>query len=82
MPVYEYQAEDPGRGCPHCRERFEVLHKTLEPLTVCPACGGPVRKLLSVYGVGASASGLDDRARRAGFTKLKRLGKGEYEKQY
>jgi len=32
--------------------------------------------------VGASRSGLDDRAKAAGFTKLKRLGKGEYERQY
>ena len=27
-------------------------------------------------------SNLDDRAKAAGFTKLKRLGKGEYERQY
>lgn len=82
MPIYEYQAEDPKRGCEHCRERFEHLHKTAEVLEVCPQCGIPVRKLLSAPSVGASKSGLDDRARSAGFHKLQKTGKGEYEKKY
>ena len=32
--------------------------------------------------IGRSISSLDNRAKAAGFSKLKRLGKGEYEKQY
>ena len=48
----------------------------------CPKCGGPVARVSSAPALGKSQSSLDDRARAAGFTKLKRLGKGEYEKQY
>ena len=38
--------------------------------------------MASAAAVGFSQSNLDDRAKAAGFTKLKRLGKGEYERQY
>jgi len=82
MPIYEYEAAAPGAGCAFCREGFEHLHKVQEVLAVCPRCGGKVRKVLSAPNVGASRSGLDDRAKAAGFHKLQRLGKGEYEKQY
>ncbi len=53
-----------------------------EPLKRCPDCGAPVEKQISAPSVGLSRSGLDDRAKNAGFHKLKKLGKGEYEKQY
>lgn len=53
-----------------------------EPLDRCPDCGAPVEKQISAPSVGSSKSGFDDRAKRAGFHKLKKLGKGEYEKQY
>ena len=83
MPLYEYQTLDREPGCPKCHAGFTVFQSLREPvMTHCPACGSRVRKCLSVCAVGRSASGLDDRARQAGFTKLKRLGKGEYEKQY
>jgi hypothetical protein len=41
-----------------------------------------VRKRISLPSIGSSASGVDDRAKKAGFHKLKRTGKGEYEKLY
>jgi hypothetical protein len=41
-----------------------------------------VKKLISAPRVGASQSNFDDRAKASGFHKLKKLGKGEYEKQY
>jgi len=83
MPIYEYQAVDPRTGCATCRQPFELLRKLSDaPLTNCPQCGAPVRKLISAPATGLSRSGLDDRARSAGFHKLKKLGKGEYEKQY
>jgi hypothetical protein len=41
-----------------------------------------VRKKISVPAVGGSSSGFDAKAKNAGFSKLKRIGKGEYEKQY
>ncbi|MBL7116002.1 MAG: zinc ribbon domain-containing protein [Kiritimatiellae bacterium] len=83
MPIYEYQANDDAHACNRCKNGFEHLHRTTEaPLTQCPECGALVHKLISAPSVGSSASGLDDRAKNAGFHKLKKLGKGEYEKQY
>lgn len=83
MPIYEYQARDRSRSCPHCVRGFEHLQRLSDPtLVLCPACSAPVAKLISAPVVGGSRSGLDDRAKSAGFHKLKRLGSGEYEKQY
>jgi putative FmdB family regulatory protein len=48
MPIYEYQASDPGNGCAKCTFRFEVIQRASEkPLTRCPACGQRVTKLIS-----------------------------------
>lgn len=83
MPIYEYEARDEKRSCRVCRTGFEHFHRADEPaLKTCPECGAPVRKLISAPSVGSSQSGFDDRARNAGFHKLKKLGHGEYEKQY
>lgn len=42
MPVYEYQCSD-------CQNVFEVQQKLTDPpLTDCPECSGPVRKLVSM----------------------------------
>jgi putative FmdB family regulatory protein len=83
MPIYEYESRDPAAACNTCAQPFERFHRAGEaPLTACPSCGAPVTKLISAPSVGASKSGFDDRAKRAGFSKLKRLGKGEFEKQY
>src|SRR5215475_284035 len=41
MPTYEYE-------CLKCRRVFEIRQRISEPpLTVCDACGGQVRRLLS-----------------------------------
>ncbi len=41
MPLYEYQ-------CDACGHRFEHIQKFSDPLlTVCPKCGGAIRKLVS-----------------------------------
>lgn len=82
MPIYEYQAADAERSCAHCRDGFEHFHKCAGVLTACPACGAVVQKLISAPNVGASASGADDRAKSAGFHKLKKVSTGEYEKLY
>ena len=83
MPTYEYEAADPTQACEQCRNGFEQVRTFRDPpLTQCPHCGAPIRKLISAPAIGRSATSLDDRAKSAGFTKLKRLGKGEYEKQY
>ncbi len=45
MPFYRYECED-------CGEEMEAFQKMSdEPLTVCPACGGHLKKLLNSVGV-------------------------------
>lgn len=53
MPLYEYECEaENGR-------RFEIIQKfSDEPLTVCPTCGGPVRKLISSPAIQFKGSGF------------------------
>ena len=48
MPIYEYEARNADRSCPSCGAGFEVIQSISEmPLSACPDCGGPVRKLMS-----------------------------------
>jgi putative FmdB family regulatory protein len=83
MPIYEYQAEDMEKSCVYCKEGFEQLMKMSDPPVIqCPKCANRVIKKISTPSVGTSKSGFDDRAKSAGFHKLKKLGKGEYEKTY
>lgn len=83
MPVYEYEASSTKQRCSRCADGFEYVQSIHDPrLTACPDCGAPVRRVISAPAIGRSKSKLDDRAKAAGFTKLKRLGKGEYEKMY
>ena len=83
MPIYEYRCSDPKRSCSHCAGGFELMQKVSDPRAErCPRCNAPVEKIISAHTVGASRSGLDQRAKTAGFHKLERRGKGEYEKKY
>ncbi len=83
MPIHEYICSDASKGCEYCRAGFENLEKLGEsPLANCPRCGAPVERRISAPSFGKIKSTLDDRAKSAGFHKLKKLGKGEYEKQY
>jgi putative FmdB family regulatory protein len=52
MPTYEY-------ACTECGERLEAVQSfTDDPLTVCPACEGRLRKLFSPVGVVFKGSGF------------------------
>ena len=83
MPIYEYVAAKAKRGCPYCADGFDLMQPADErPLKKCPRCGAPVRKVIAAPRVGGSKSKLDDRAKSAGFHKLKKLGDGNYEKKY
>ena len=83
MPIYTYEAVQPDLGCSFCRSGFEWTQPLENPaLTVCPHCGAAVQKVPPRIAIGRSKSSLDARARAAGFTKLKKLGRGEYERQY
>lgn len=83
MPIYEYESVTPESGCTRCKQPFEVVQRMIDqPLTVCPDCGKPVRKIISRPSIGASTSSFDTRAKNSGFHKLQKLGKGEYEMKY
>jgi putative FmdB family regulatory protein len=83
MPVYRYEVKEGVAGCRHCQNGFEVTQSMRDdPLASCPECGARIVKTPVAAQIGRSQSKLDDRAKEAGFTKLKRLGKGEYEKEY
>ena len=48
MPIYEYESRRPDRGCERCRNPFEIIQGVSErPLSVCPECGRPVKKVIS-----------------------------------
>ena len=52
MPTYQYT-------CTDCGEPLEVVQKfTDEPLTVCAACGGRLRKVFSPVGIVFKGSGF------------------------
>src|SRR5438270_6385556 len=52
MPTYQYV-------CTECGEPLEVVQKfSDEPLTVCPACQGRLRKVFSPVGVVFKGSGF------------------------
>lgn len=62
MPIYEYEAVEPGRGCRLCCRSFELVQSiTEEPIGSCPSCGRPVRRKLSVFRVSipGTAAGKD-----------------------
>lgn len=75
MPVYEYQHI--GDPC-ELGQRFEISQSIDdEPLALCPQCGRPVKKLISLVGVSVSKSNSE--LRDLGFTKLVRRDDGVYE---
>jgi putative FmdB family regulatory protein len=52
MPTYQY-------ACTSCGERLEVVQSfSDDPLTVCPACEGALRKVFSPVGVVFKGSGF------------------------
>ena len=54
----------------------------LPKLTACPDCGGPIFRVIQAPGLGHSKTDLHYRAKRAGFSCLKKVQKGEYEKVF
>jgi putative FmdB family regulatory protein len=52
VPTYQY-------ACTECGERSEVVQRfTDDPLTVCEACGGKLRKVFSPVGIVFKGSGF------------------------
>jgi len=76
MPIYEYEALSPNKGCPKCANGFETLQTLRErPLARCPSCGKKIRKIVSwcraaVVEIGDGQAQVDQRIRafeRAGM---------------
>jgi putative FmdB family regulatory protein len=81
MPLYEYELCD--GGCKVCGGRFTLRRPvTAAELVKCPACKKPVRKVFSLFNTPKLTKPLSiTDAKKAGFTVLKRVNKGEYERQ-
>ena len=68
MPTYEYTCRD-------CGHTFEIVQSMLdEPLTMCPECGGSLRKVfappaISVKGSGFYSTDHGQKSKRSGETK-------------
>lgn len=51
MPTYAYR-------CTDCDHRFDAIQRFADdPLTACPACGGPVKRVIGPVGVVFKGSG-------------------------
>ncbi len=81
MPLYEYELCE--GSCAACGGKFTLRRPlTAAPLTKCPACKKPVRKLISGFSSPMKLKPLSvSDAKKAGFSIYKKLGKGEYERQ-
>ena len=75
MPVYEYEHTE--HPCSIGRI-FEVSQSLKEsPLSKCPQCGQPIKKLISLVGLSMPKSNSE--LRDLGFTKLVKRDDGIYE---
>lgn len=80
MPIYEYEPVD--GSCNICQGRFELKRPMdREPLTQCPLCKKPVRKVISQTSSPRLSKPLSvSDAKKAGFKILERRDRGVYEK--
>ena len=68
MPTYEYH-------CDSCDQNFDVVQSFHDdPLTACPTCGSPVRKVFGNVGIVFKGSGFYKTDSRAGAAKAKGTG--------
>lgn len=81
MPLYEYELCE--GSCPVCQGKFTLQRPLRAPeLKQCPACKRPVRKIISNVFTPSITKPLSiSDAKKAGFTVLKKVSKGEYERQ-
>ncbi|HTL54009.1 MAG TPA: zinc ribbon domain-containing protein [Planctomycetota bacterium] len=79
MPIYEYEhLKNHGTTC---EPVFELMQAMSDPsLTVCPTCGKPVRRIISLS-TGKVNKFSKTNLKEKGFTKLVRRDKGVYEKE-
>src|ERR1700730_4991931 len=73
MPTYEY-------ACKKCKKHLEVVQSFKDdPLTTCPNCGGPLRKVFGAIGISFKGSGFyktDSRAKEKSSASASSSGSG------
>lgn len=82
MPIYEYELCE-GHHCVVCGGKFSLVRPlSAKPLEKCPACKKPVQKMISSINTPklTRPTSIVD-AKKAGFTVLKKVDKGVYERQ-
>ncbi|MCC6353107.1 MAG: zinc ribbon domain-containing protein [Verrucomicrobiae bacterium] len=81
MPLYQYELAE--GDCKICGGHFELMRPADRPeLTHCPICRKAVRRVLGGFNTPKVAKPLSvSDAKGAGFTVLKRVDKGVYERQ-
>jgi putative FmdB family regulatory protein len=82
LPTYSYIAENTEDACLRCRKGFDLRRPIdREPLTHCPLCRRPVRKILTSFAVPKITKPVSiSDAKKAGFTILEKRCDGSYEK--
>jgi putative FmdB family regulatory protein len=82
MPTYSYIAEESAKGCARCRKGFDLRRPVSRPpLTHCPLCRAPVRKLVATFNTPKVTKPVSvSDAKAAGFTVLEKRVDGSYER--
>lgn len=71
MPTYSY-------ACKECGNKFDAVQSfSDDPLTECPQCGGPLRKLFNSVGVVFKGSGFYRTDSRSGGNSVDTAAKTE-----
>jgi putative FmdB family regulatory protein len=71
LPTYEY-------ACKECGQHTEAVQAfTDDPLTVCPHCGGPLRKVFGNIGISFKGSGFYKNDSRSTSSSASAASKGD-----
>jgi putative FmdB family regulatory protein len=71
MPLYEYE-------CNSCKKRFELRQKvTDDSVSICPSCGGSVRRVIHPVGIIFKGSGFYVTDNRKGEAPSSTTGTGD-----
>ena len=80
MPIYEYEPTE--HECLMCPGRVAAIQGVDEPpLSYCPDCGLPVKRVISTASFKVSKASSLDKAGQRGFTTFKKSQTGVWEKQ-
>lgn len=79
MPLYEYEPID--WDCAICAGRVGAIQSIHdEPLSSCPTCGLPVRRIVSQVAFNISKRGQMSRSGEKGFSTYEKVDRGVWEK--